>query len=162
MLANPGWTILAFSNEMADFAAVRFLLVRIAGLTCATEVNSVVEILPVPPTTRIPGAPPEVTGLINIRGRLVTLVDGSRCLGQASESEPGSVVLLDVRGKTLGFAVDEVLDLVTAEAGRVASREDLPGVESRFVKGVAHHGTETFVVLDINALVDWVLPSLRS
>jgi len=159
LLANPGWTILAFSNEMADFAAVRFLLVRIAGLTCAAEVNSVVEILPVPPTTRIPGAPPEVTGLINVRGSLVTLVDGRRCFGQSAEAEHRSVVLLETRGKRLGFAVDEVLDLVTAEPGRVAGREDLPGVESRFVKGVAHHGSETFVVLDTNALVEWLLPS---
>lgn len=150
---------MAFSNEMADFAAVRLLLVRIAGLTCATEVSSVVEILPVPPTTRIPGAPPEVTGLINIRGSLVTLVDGRRCLGQDSEADHGSVVLLESRGKTLGFAVDEVLDLVTAEPERVAGREDLPGVESRFVKGVAHHGSETFVVLDTNALVDSILPA---
>lgn len=150
---------MAFSNEMADFAAVRFLLVRIAGLTCGTEVNAVVEILPVPPTTRIPGAPPEVTGLINVRGTLVTLVDGRRCFGQRSDDEHRSVVLLESLGKTLGFAVDEVLDLVSAEPGRVAGRAALPGVESRFVKGVAHHGQETFVVLDTNALVDWILPS---
>jgi purine-binding chemotaxis protein CheW len=144
---------------MAEFAAARLLLFRVAELTCATEVSAVVEILPVSPTTRIPGAPQEVSGLINVRGSLITLVDGRRSLGQPAGEEGRSVVLLETGARTIGFSVDEVLDLVSIGEGEMAGRDDLPGVESRFVKGVAHHGEDNFVVLDTDALIDWVLPT---
>jgi purine-binding chemotaxis protein CheW len=144
---------------MADLVTIRYLLFRLAGLTCATDVNSVVEILPVSTPTRIPGTPPEISGLINVRGTLVTLVDGQRALGVESEDERRSVVMLDAGSRMVGFGVDEVLDLVTVSGDAVAGREALPGVESRFVKGVARHGNDTFLVLDTDALVNWVLPS---
>jgi purine-binding chemotaxis protein CheW len=48
----------------------------VGTLACAAEVDHVREILPRLPTTRIPGAPPVVAGLVNVRGTLVTVVEG--------------------------------------------------------------------------------------
>lgn len=71
----------------------RLLVFRVGNLACAAEVDQVREILPRLPTTRIPGAPPVVAGLVNVRGTLVTVVEGWRALGQtpptpASEPNP--------------------------------------------------------------------------
>ena len=53
--------------------SARLLVFRVGTLACAAEVDQVREILPRLPTTRIPGAPPVVAGLVNIRGTLVTV-----------------------------------------------------------------------------------------
>lgn len=68
---------------------------------CAAEVDHVREILPRLPTTRIPGAPPVVAGLVNVRGRLITVVEGWRALKQPPPTDSGgagggSTIVLDL------------------------------------------------------------------
>ena len=86
---------------MSEANLVRLLVFRVGNLVCAAEVDAVREILPRLPTTRIPGAPPVVAGLANVRGTLVTVVEGWRALGQpkppVDQSDgAGSTVLLEV------------------------------------------------------------------
>ncbi|HYX80953.1 MAG TPA: chemotaxis protein CheW, partial [Gemmatimonadales bacterium] len=61
-----------------SLVSARLLVFRVGTLACAAEVDQVREILPRLPTTRIPGAPPAVAGLVNVRGTLVTVVEGWR------------------------------------------------------------------------------------
>src|SRR6266540_1740831 len=82
----------------------RLLVFRVGTLACAAEVDQVREILPRLPTTRIPGAPPVVAGLVNVRGTLVTVVEGWRALGLPPPSPPpspeagpaGSTIILEL------------------------------------------------------------------
>src|SRR3989442_10230054 len=71
---------------MSEAGAVRLLVFRVGTLTCATEAEAVREILPRLETTRIPGAPPAVAGLVNVRGTLITVVEGWRALRQPEPS----------------------------------------------------------------------------
>src|SRR3989449_2789271 len=83
LLSATPCSILASSHPMTDgsLVPVRLLVFRVGTLACAAEVDQVREILPRLPTTRIPGAPPVVAGLVNVRGTLVTVVEGGRALG---------------------------------------------------------------------------------
>src|SRR2546422_6889365 len=76
-------SILASSHPMTDGSLVsaRLLVFRVGTLACAAEVDQVREILPRLPTTRIPGAPPVVAGLLDGRGPLVAVLEGGRALG---------------------------------------------------------------------------------
>src|SRR5256885_11862191 len=71
-------SILASSHRMSDAGVVRLLVFRVGGLLCAAEAERVREILPRLATTRIPGAPPAVGGLVNGRGTLLTGGEGWR------------------------------------------------------------------------------------
>ena len=73
---------------MSDAGVVRLLLFRVGNLLCATEAERVREILPRLEPTRIPGAPPVVAGIVNVRGTLVTVVEGWRALRQAAPAPP--------------------------------------------------------------------------
>src|SRR5881396_81422 len=90
LLSATPCSILASSHPMTDGSLVpaRLLVFRVGTLACAAEVDQVREILPRLPTTRIPGAPPVVAGLVNVRGTLVTVVEGWRALGQVPPSPP--------------------------------------------------------------------------
>jgi len=137
---------------MRDQADVRLLVFRLGDLTCAAELVRVREVLPPQAPTRVPGAPPAVAGLINVRGVLVPLFDGRRALGQSPTSD-GAIILVEVAERTVGFAVDEVVDLITLSGGEWAERSELPGVDPRVVKGVGRRDGRGFPVLDIDALV---------
>lgn len=148
---------------MGDTTVVRLLVFRVGSLACAAEADTVREILPRLPTIRIPGAPLLVAGLVNVRGSLVTVVDGWRALEQPAPSAPegGTTVLLEVgpERRPLGFAVDEVLDLLAIPDDQLERRERLPGVDPRLVRAVGRRGGQVFVVLDTEALLAPILTS---
>jgi len=148
---------------MSDAAAVRLLVFRVGSLACAAEVESVREILPRLAVTRIPGAPPVVAGLVNVRGQLVTVVEGWRALHQSEPPESdagGTTMLLQVGGgRVLGFTVDEVLDLLAVPGAALEPREALPGVDPTLVRAVGRRAGQPFVVLDTDALLGPILSS---
>jgi len=160
-----------------SLGSARLLLFRVGTLVCATEVALVREILPRLPTTRIPGAPSVVAGLVNVRGTLVTVVEGWRALGQAppapspnglptdAEQEPaGSTIILELGGdgdnggqKLIGFTVDEVLDLLAGGEFALEDRKGLPGVDPTLVRAVGRRDKELVIVLDVAALLGPIL-----
>jgi len=158
---------------MSDAAVSRLLLFRVGTLVCAADLGVVREILPRLETTRIPGAMPFVAGLVNVRGQLVTVVEGWRALGQAEPTAAaageagglvgpaGTTILLTVgeAGRVLGLAVDEVVDLLVVETGALEPREALAGVDPVLVRAVGRREGQAFVVLDTEALLAPVLTS---
>ena len=90
----------------------RVLVFAIAGRTRCADIDEVREIVPIMPTTRLPGAPRYVRGLINLRGTLVTVMDASMCLyGVPAESPDASILLVERRGRLAGVIVDSVFDI---------------------------------------------------
>jgi purine-binding chemotaxis protein CheW len=159
---------------MSDGGTVRLLVFRVGALACAAAAETVREILPRLEPTRIPGAPPVVAGLVNIRGSLVTVVEGWRALDQAAptggregagEGEggtaSGTTVVLELAGgrKVVGFTVDEVIDLLSVAEATLEQRQALPGVDPRLVRAVGRRDGELFVVLDTDALLTPILAS---
>lgn len=160
-------------------APARLLVFRVGTLACAADVDQVREILPRLPTTRIPGAPPVVAGLVNVRGTLVTVVEGWRALGlpppspsPSPEAGPiGSTLILEL-GKTqdpgngagagrklIGFTVDEVMDMLAGGDTTLEDRKGLPGVDPTLVRAVGRRNGELFIVLDVAALLGPILTS---
>ena len=148
---------------MGDATVVRLLVFRVGTLACAAEAGAVREILPRLPTIRIPGAPPVVAGLVNVRGSLVTVVEGWRVLGQPEPGDAtgGTTVLLEVgaQRRPLGFTVDEVVDFLAIPDDQLEGRHALPGLDAKLVRAVGRRGERVFVVLDTEALLAPILSS---
>jgi purine-binding chemotaxis protein CheW len=167
---------------MSDAAVSRLLLFRVGTLVCAADLGVVREILPRLETTRIPGAMPFVAGLVNVRGQLVTVVEGWRALGQDAPVDAvpdegqagagagggghatGTTILIEVVGargarRVVGLAVDDVVDLLTLEATALEPRAALAGVDPTLVRAVGRREDRAFVVLDTDALLAPVLTS---
>src|SRR5256884_6547795 len=145
---------------MSDTGVVRLLLFRVGGLVCAAEAERVREIVPWFEPTRIPGAPPVVAGVVNVRGTLVTVVEGWRALRQPEPAADGggrgsgTTVLLEVGGgkKALGFTVDEVVDLGSGGGGTLDPRQALPGTDPSPVRAVRRRAAHLLAGLDATPL----------
>ena len=139
--------------EMANSSPLHAVVFRIGEVTCALPAGIVREILPRLPATRIPGAAGAVEGLVNVRGALVTVLDGHPLLNQLRrEDDEGAIVLLDVGLRRYGLSVGQVLDFLELPGGTVAERRDLPGVDPRLVNGVGVHRDRHFILLNVEAL----------
>ena len=98
----------------------RVLVFAIAGRTRCASIEDVREIVPITPTTRLPGAPRHVRGMINLRGNLVTVIDAALCLyGVTSEDANASILLVERRGRLAGVIVDNVFDIQALPAAEV-------------------------------------------
>jgi len=153
---------------MSDGGVVRLLVFRVGTLACAAAAETVREILPRLEATRIPGAPAVVAGVVNVRGSLVTVVEGWRALGQpapadtpAGEAPAGTTVVLEFAGgrKTAGFTVDEVIDLLSVGGDTLERRQALPGIDPMLVQSVGRRNGQLFVVLDTDALLTPIFAS---
>ncbi len=139
-------------------SARKLLLFRVAGRVFALEAGVVREVLPAARPTRIPGAPPAVRGLVNVRGTLVAVLDVGLAVGARAEPADGPLVLVELPPRLLGLAVDEVLDLVAVEDAALDDRSSLPGVRPGLVQAVGSAGGEAFVQLATDALLAPLLP----
>jgi purine-binding chemotaxis protein CheW len=152
----PGLTpsaIFGSSIEMANSPALHAVIFRIGEVVCAAPAGIVREILPRLPATRIPGVPDTVEGLVNVRGSLLTVLDGHLLLQQDRRvSDEGAIVVLEVKGKTYGLGVGQVLDFLEVPAGSVIERRELPGVDPRLVKAVGLASDRHFILLDVDAV----------
>jgi purine-binding chemotaxis protein CheW len=98
----------------------RVLVFAVAGRTRCADVDQVREIVPITATTRLPGAPRYVRGLINLRGTLVTVMDASMCLyGVPADSPDASILLVERGGRFAGVIVDSVFDIQSLPVGEV-------------------------------------------
>ena len=139
---------------MSSADTLPVVVFRIGDLTCAAPAARVREVLPRLPATRIPGVDGAVEGLVNLRGGLLTLVDGHLLLGRpAAADDEGGILVLDVGGRRFGLSVSHVLDFVELATAAVAAREELPGVDPALVHAVATHGDRHFVLLDLDTLL---------
>ena len=155
MLPNPiRFDIFFSTKEMPDSQTLHAVVFRVGDLLCAAPAGIVREILPVLAATRIPGVADAVEGLVNVRGGLLTVLDGHRLLGRERDlADEGAIVVLTVGDRTCGLIVSEVRDFVELPAAAVAERASLPGVDPRVVRAVARRGGEHFVMLDTEALL---------
>jgi purine-binding chemotaxis protein CheW len=123
----------------------------------AVEATVVKEILPIHRATRLPGAHFAVEGLINVRGRVLTLVNARRALNYPSRDNDGPIILMEVGEQTAGLAVDDVLDLFSVSHDEFDGQGSLPGIDSTLVRSVGRHAGVSFVLLDIEALLGPIL-----
>jgi len=116
------------------------------------------EIVTAESTTRIPGAPAAIRGLVNVRGTLVPVVDTAAAVGLPTAEGIGSLVLVERHGRPVALAVDEVLDLVSVPSAALGDHAALPGVRPDLVKAVGAAAGHDFVQLATDALLDPLLP----
>jgi purine-binding chemotaxis protein CheW len=134
-----------------DRAARRTLLFRAGDRTFGCGIDAVREIIPQRRATRLPGAPPSVQGLINLRGTIVTVIDLALWLGgDRAGAADGSIVLVDHGPRLAGLAVDEVLDV------QMIAPDDVPGAigdRNGAIRGMGRLGDMVVILLDITSLV---------
>jgi purine-binding chemotaxis protein CheW len=151
------WSILASSETIPEFGtAARTLLFRVAERAYGCDIDAVKEIVPYRRATRLPGAPPYVQGLINLRGTIVTVLDlGVRFDTSSAPVREGSIILATHGTRVVGIAVDEVMDVQSITEEQIATSAG--DAQQGLVRGLGHLNGGVVVLVDIHLLVTEVL-----
>ncbi len=119
------------------------------------EIASVYEIIRPQPITAVPQSPASVEGVINLRGRIIPVVDLRDRFGlPGSETGAASrIVVCDANGMRVGLMVDGVSEVLMIPADAVEPTPDLAaGTGTDYVRGVAKLDEQMVILLDLDRL----------
>ena len=129
---------------------------RIGNETYGVRIGSVREIVRVPEITAVPSAPETVEGVINLRGKIIPVMDLRKRFGQAEikADKKNRILVVELENKLVGLIVNaasEVLKIAPSEIeppGNVFAEG-----ESGYVTGVGKLKGRLIILLDINKLL---------
>lgn len=132
-----------------------FVTVQLGGQLLGIPVLSVHDVMRMGALTRVPRAPPFVAGVMNLRGRIVTVIDVRRCLGLPPR-EPGAPsmgIVVEEGGQPYALVVDGVGDVVRVPAELYEAHPGTLSPVWRAVTGGVYRLDELLLVLDIGRLL---------
>lgn len=138
----------------------KYLTFELAGEEYGVEVLKVREIIGLIPITRVPRTPDFVKGVINLRGKVVPVVDLRLrfSLPEAEYTERTCIIVVDVHGHTgkvlMGIVVDSVSEVLSISEKEI---EPTPSfgvqVNTDFILGMAKIKGDVKTLLDINKVL---------
>lgn len=142
-------------DETIDAAATEYVTVVVDGQHFGLPVARVQDVFRPLAMTQVPLAPREIAGILNLRGRIVTMIDMTARLGRARHPAMQMAVTVDLHGESYGLMVDSVRDVV-----RLPDSE-LQAVPINFDAALARLASSAFwldagllVILDIDRVLD--------
>jgi purine-binding chemotaxis protein CheW len=133
-----------------------FVTLTVADQLCGIPVLGVRDVLGEQAITRIPLAPPEIAGSLNLRGRIVTAIDlRSRLrLPPAPQGAPRMSVVAEQGGELYALLVDQVAEVMTLRAAAFERNPPtLSPAWAEFSTGVYRLDSRLLLVLDIARLL---------
>ncbi len=137
---------------MSEFQVV---VCRLRDESYGLDIGSVYEIIRFQECTAVPTAPTFVDGVINLRGRIIPVVDLASRFGLPRSATTGStrIVVADARDTRVGLVVDGVTEvLMVSEDAVQPTPEVASGYDSTYIRGIAKLGHELVILLDLGAL----------
>jgi purine-binding chemotaxis protein CheW len=133
-----------------------YVTFTVAGQLFGFPVVEVQDVLGPHPITPVPLGPPEVAGSLNLRGRIVTVMDLRRRLGLAPEGDASTKmsIVVEHRGDLYSFLVDAIGDVLRFEdADREANPSTLEPAWREVSSGICRLADNLLIVLDVRRLL---------
>ena len=129
---------------------------RIGNETFGVRIGSVREIVRVPEITAVPSAPETVEGVINLRGKIIPVMDLRKRFGQ-SETQPDKknrILVVELEGKLVGLIVNAASEVLKIAPSDIEAPGNLFSEgESSYVTGVGKLKGRLIILLDIAKLL---------
>ncbi len=116
-------------------------------------IGQVREVVRVSHISRVPQAPPHIRGVVNLRGRILPVVELRSRLGlpPAELTPRARIILVEVYGRTLGLLVDAVSRVVRVPRSAVVPPpEEVVSGRSDYITGVARLAPRPLILLDLD------------
>ena len=130
--------------------------VKVGSQSFGIPVLQVQDVIAPTAINRVPLAPPEVAGSLNLRGRIVTAINMRRRLGlpQREGNHGIMAVGIEYRGESYGLIIDEVGEVLNLDAaGREANPANLDGRWAEISGGVHRLSGQLMVILDVERVL---------
>jgi purine-binding chemotaxis protein CheW len=143
-------------EDEEDTQRGRYLTFSLDSEVYGIEIKYVIEIIGIQPITQVPEVPLYVKGIINLRGKIIPVID----MRIKFKKEPlkyndrTCIIVADIQNMTVGLIVDNVSEVLTIEDENIVPPPDYKtGFRNRYIKGIGKAGDDVKLLLDCNKLL---------
>jgi len=114
------------------------------------EINRMTEI------TRVPKAPVFVEGVINLRGKIIPIIDLRKRFGMETKEKDKNtrIVVVEINEQTIGFVVDSVSEVIRMPMENIDDAPELvTGIDADYIKGVGKLENNLLILLDLEKVM---------
>ena len=151
--ATTQTALLTESGYAADM--LQLVGFHVGGEEFCLDIHRVQEIIRFQNLTRVPNSPAFIEGVMNLRGKIVPVVDLRKWFG-LEEAVPGKdsrIVVVEAKSAILGFVVDSVSEVLRIPSSVIELLPRIGSGDREYVAGVAKVGERLFIVLNVDRLI---------
>ena len=113
------------------------------------------EIIRIMPITKVPNSPPAVEGVINLRGRVIPVVDLRKRFGLAVKphEDDTRIMIIDIDGQTVGIIVDAVNEVVQMPGASIEPPPPTFILEAQYIEGIGKMEDRLVILLNIDRVM---------
>jgi purine-binding chemotaxis protein CheW len=144
-------------QRSVNTGTAEYVTVMLGGQLFGLPISRVQDVFMPERLTRVPLAPPEVAGVLNLRGRIVTAIDmrGRLALPQRDDKRPPMAIGIECKGESYGLVIDAVGEVVTLdESAREPNPVNLDAALARISAGIHRLERQLLVILDVDRVLD--------
>lgn len=124
---------------------------------CALDAAGIQEVIRLGPVTPVRHAPASVAGIVNLRGKIVTVLDLGLRLGfpQVVPGPESRIFILEDGSEFIGLLVDRVDEVVETDPAQLQPPPaNVPFSQARFLKGICRAGSRVVTLLDTASILN--------
>lgn len=132
----------------------QYVTVRIGPQLFGLPIYMVHEVFVPDAVTRVPLSPAAIEGVLNLRGRIVTMLNLRRLLGLDQSDRAGMAVGIEHQGEAFGLMIDDVGEVLNLDAGsREANPANLDARWAALAAGVHRLAGELMLILNVELVL---------
>jgi purine-binding chemotaxis protein CheW len=135
----------------------QFVVFELGCNEFAVPIGQVQEILVFSPLTLVPRVPEFIEGVINVRGKIIPVLDLCRCFGIQGKPRDTEtrIIVVEVKGQTAGMVVDVVTEVVKIAHDTIEPPPPLiTTVAQKFLIGIGKIGSRVLVILNLDEVLN--------
>ena len=144
------------ARQNVDEQIIQWVTFALTDEIYGIDVMSVQEVLRGVEITPVPGTPDYVLGIINLRGKVVTVLDTRQRFGLPSREmdDNSRVIVMEIGEDIIGILVDSVAEVVYLRQSEIDVAPNVGNRESsRYIKGVYSSDGELLILVDLKELL---------
>jgi purine-binding chemotaxis protein CheW len=145
------------SNDNTDLNLNEYVTAMVGGQLFGLPIRRVRDVFIPDRLTRVPLAPPEIAGVLNLRGRIITLIDLNYRLGleRRDNGNPAMAIGVEFRGESYGLLIDGVGEVL--KLNDAALERNPINLDSRLASvstGIFRLDGQLLMVIDVERILD--------
>ncbi|MDD4599462.1 Chemotaxis protein CheW [bioreactor metagenome] len=133
-------------------ASEQLVVFQLAAEEYAIPISQVKEIIRYNGTTKLPNAPGYMDGIINLRGKVIAVVDLAKKFAVATErSTAKQALIVETAGQEVGLVVDAVTEVIRLDETQIEAANGI-AQSSEFIRSIGKADKRLLIILDLNKL----------
>jgi purine-binding chemotaxis protein CheW len=142
-------------SEKAVDQELQLVIFRLAQEEYGLPITKVQEINRLVPITKLPQTPEFMEGVINLRGRIIPVIDLRKrfTLEISEHNDESRIIIVEVCGQTVGVIVDAVAEVVRIAASSVEPPPPSFILDAKYIQGVGKLEGRLLILLEIDEIL---------